>query len=31
MLIGIYDNLGIESHKSTALVAFAAKNGLLGE
>lgn len=30
MLIGIYDKLGIESHKSTALVAFAAKNGLLG-
>jgi two-component system response regulator DesR len=29
-LIGIYDKLGIESHKSTALVAFAAKRGLLG-
>jgi len=29
MLIGIYDKLGIESHKSTALVAFAAKMGLL--
>ena len=30
MLIGIYDKLGIASHKSTALVAYAAKNGLLG-
>ena len=30
MLINIYDKLGIESHKSTALVAFAAKMGLLG-
>lgn len=30
MLIGIYDKLGIASHKSTALVAFAAKMGLLG-
>lgn len=29
-LISIYDKLGIESHKSTALVAFAAKAGLLG-
>ena len=30
MLINIYDKLGIDSHKSTALVAYAAKNGLLG-
>ena len=30
MLINIYDKLGIESHKSTALVAYAAKKGLLG-
>lgn len=30
VLINIYDKLGIESHKSTALVAFAAKAGLLG-
>jgi DNA-binding NarL/FixJ family response regulator len=29
MLISIYDKLGIESHKSPALVAFAAKVGLL--
>lgn len=30
MLICIYDKLGIESRKSTALVAFAAKAGMLG-
>jgi hypothetical protein len=30
ILINIYDKLGIESHKSTALVAFAAKEGILG-
>ncbi|MCL6590144.1 MAG: response regulator transcription factor [Firmicutes bacterium] len=30
MLINIYEKLGIESHKSTALVAYAAKKGLLG-
>ena len=30
MLIGIYNKLGIESHKSPALVAFAAKMGWLG-
>jgi DNA-binding NarL/FixJ family response regulator len=30
ILISIYDKLGIESHKSTALVAFAARTGLLG-
>lgn len=31
MLINIYGKLGIESHKSTALVAYAAKAGLLRE
>ncbi len=30
ILINMYDKLGIESHKSTALVAFAAKEGILG-